>query len=62
MKIKKAGAQAFPFGGDLDVLFMAGFPVKQVQMPELLNRKFLSEGVGRFVVPTEVKQISLMIF
>jgi shikimate dehydrogenase len=54
MNIKNADPPIFPFGGDLEVLFMAGFPVKQVQMPELLNRKFLSEGVRRFVVPTEV--------
>jgi shikimate dehydrogenase len=54
MNIKNAAAPIFPFGADLDVLFMAGFPVKQVQMPQLLNRKFLSDGVRRFVVPTEV--------
>lgn len=55
MNSKNTDTPIFPFGGDLEVLFMAGFPVKQVQMPELLNTKFLSEGVKRFVVPTEVK-------
>jgi shikimate dehydrogenase len=47
--------QSFPFDGQVSLLFMAGYPVKQVQTPGILNQQFLESSLKRLVVPVDVQ-------